>query len=96
MNTGRSIRILRAARGLQQQDLATLARLDASYVSLLESGKRKATPEALTALARALGVSTAILELLGADSSELRGIRPAQAKELGLALASALAQEEPT
>lgn len=92
MNIGRSIKVLRAAVGLQQRQVAERAGLDPSYVSLLEAGKRSASPEAVALLADALGVPVSIVELLAAEKSELRGIRPAQARQLGLALASALAR----
>jgi transcriptional regulator with XRE-family HTH domain len=90
MNAGRALRVLRAAKGLQQRDVALRAELDQSYVSLIESGKRKASPEAISALARALEVPVSIFELLAADDSELRGIKASQARELGRALAHAV------
>jgi len=90
MNEGRAIRILRVARGLRQQELAVKAGLDPSYVSLLESGKRTPSSDALSAIAKALGSPLEVLHLLGADESELRGIKPSQARAIGLALAGAV------
>lgn len=92
MKFGRAIRLLRAARGLQQRDVAQRAGLDASYVSLLEAEKRSASPEAVEAIAMALTVPISVLRLLAADENELRGIAPPQAQELGLALARLLAE----
>ena len=93
MKMGRAIRLLRAAKGLQQADVARQAGLDASYVSLLEADRRTASSEALQRIADALGVPVSILQLLAADEHELRGIDAAQAQELGFALASAMAAE---
>jgi transcriptional regulator with XRE-family HTH domain len=93
MNAGRALRVLRAAKGLQQRDVALRAELDQSYVSLIESGKRKASPEAVAALARALGVPVSVFELLAADDAELRGIKANQARELGRALAQAVSMK---
>ena len=92
MNTGRAIRVLRAARGLQQRDLARRAGLDPSYVSLIESGKREPSESAIEAIASALKAPVSLVELLAAEAEELRGIGPAQARQLGLALARAMAE----
>ncbi|MBZ0111786.1 MAG: helix-turn-helix domain-containing protein [Thermoanaerobaculia bacterium] len=89
MNAGRALRVLRAIKGLQQRDVAERAKLDQSYVSLIEAGKRSASPEAISTLARALGVSVPVFELLGADDADLKGISASQARELGRALAMA-------
>jgi transcriptional regulator with XRE-family HTH domain len=79
---------------MRQEQLAKKAGLDSSYVSLLESGKRTASPEAISAIAKALGSPLEVLQLLGADEAELRGIKPAQARDLGLALAAAVLRSE--
>ena len=51
------IRVWRGYRGLTQRELAEAAGISVSYLSQLESGKRKGTTEVLTAIARALRVS---------------------------------------
>jgi transcriptional regulator with XRE-family HTH domain len=58
---GQRLRLLRAERGLSQADLAGDL-VSASYVSLIESGKRLPEREVLDGLARKLGVSTLYLE----------------------------------
>ena len=47
---------LRKWRHIKQTDLAQRAKLSQSYLSDLESGRRKGSPETLTALAHALDV----------------------------------------
>lgn len=47
---------LRKWRNIKQTDLAQRAKLSQSYLSDLESGRRKGSPETLTALANALDV----------------------------------------
>ncbi|MEV7504709.1 helix-turn-helix transcriptional regulator [Streptomyces sp. NPDC093018] len=59
---GRRLRALRRQRALSQNELAG-SELSASYVSLLESGKRPPTEEAVVKLAARLGISVA--ELVG-------------------------------
>lgn len=56
---GQKIAELREARGLTQEELAKLAGVDKSYISLLEAGRRgaKANLETISKLARALRVS---------------------------------------
>ncbi len=63
---GERLRQLRLQAGLSQGELAG-DDLSASYVSLIESGKRQPSPEALRALTARLGVTT---EALVEDESE--------------------------
>ncbi len=82
MNYGRAIRISRAARGFSQKLLASEAGLDASYISLVEAGKREPSLSALEKLADALGLPLYLLMFLGADENDLRGISRESSKEL--------------
>jgi transcriptional regulator with XRE-family HTH domain len=54
---GKTIKRLRTARGLSQEDLADLANLDRTFISMLERGIRRATLETAQALARAFGLT---------------------------------------
>jgi tetratricopeptide (TPR) repeat protein len=56
VQVGRRIRDLRVELGLKQQDLASTD-ISASYISLIESGKRAPSDAVLTTLARKLGCS---------------------------------------
>lgn len=94
MNYGRAIKIARAARGLSQKELASLAGYDASYVSLLESGARVPSAGVLEALSGALRVPVFLLTLLASDENELRGITPMDAEEVGRALLELLLQKD--
>jgi transcriptional regulator with XRE-family HTH domain len=58
---GDRLRRLREAKGLTQGDVATLAEISASYMSLLEAGKREASPELAGRLARILEVERSVL-----------------------------------
>jgi DNA-binding XRE family transcriptional regulator len=51
------IRVWREYRGMTQQQVAEKAGISKPYLSQLESGRRRGTTEALSAVARALGVS---------------------------------------
>ncbi|MER6349263.1 helix-turn-helix domain-containing protein [Streptomyces sp. NPDC001595] len=57
VQVGRRIRNLRVKLGLKQQDLASTD-ISASYISLIESGKRAPSDAVLTALAKKLGCSS--------------------------------------
>lgn len=54
---GKLLRELRVKKGLSQDELATDADLDRTYISLLERGMRQPTLETLFVLAKALNVS---------------------------------------
>jgi DNA-binding XRE family transcriptional regulator len=51
------IKVWREHRDLTQQQVAAVAELSVPYLSQLEAGKRKGSVKALSAVARALGVS---------------------------------------
>ncbi|WP_405952189.1 tetratricopeptide repeat protein [Streptomyces prunicolor] len=70
---GERIRLLRGKRGLKQQDLAS-SEISASYISLIESGKRAPSESVLTALAERLGCSAEYLRS-GRDDHELEEAR---------------------
>ncbi|MFC0039325.1 helix-turn-helix domain-containing protein [Actinomadura rayongensis] len=54
---GAELRALRLGMGLRQADLAVLAGIDTSYLSMLETGRRpRASVGVATGLARALAV----------------------------------------
>ena len=64
---GDRVKQLRRSRGLTQQDLAT-SEIHASYVSLIEAGKRQPTAKTIEAIAERLDTSVDYL-LTGLDDS---------------------------
>ena len=83
MNYGKAIRTIRSAKNLEQKDLARMAKLNASYISLIESNRRAPSSTALEALARALHVPLYLLMLLASDAEDLHGVSEAEAHKLG-------------
>lgn len=49
---GKAMRVLRAQRGIQQGDVAKALKIDKSYVSLLEHGKRAPSIDVLQRAAK--------------------------------------------
>ena len=94
MNYGRAIRIIRTARGLSQKDLARRAKIDASYVSILERGTRAPTTRTLEALAEALHAPLYLLLLIASDEPDLKGISTEEAAKLGKQLLELLMNVE--
>ena len=91
MDYGRAIRIVRAARDLSQKDLARRAKVDASFVSMIERGSRRPSMDKLEALSRALAVPVPLLSLLAANRDDLTGIDPTTAGVLSAQLLDLLA-----
>ena len=58
---GQRLRKTRRKRGLSQEQLATLAGLDRTYVSSCEAGRRNVTIRTISRLSGALGVDPAAL-----------------------------------
>ncbi len=54
---GLNIRKIREQNGLTQEKLAELARVDYSYLNLIENGRRNPSIKVVTKIARALGMS---------------------------------------
>jgi methanogenic corrinoid protein MtbC1/DNA-binding XRE family transcriptional regulator len=70
---GRNIQLGRAARGLSQQELATMAELDRTYVSAVEHGKQNPTLGSLLRLAQALNLPITSLLTLDRGSTGTGG-----------------------
>jgi len=85
MDYGKAIKILRAVADLQQKELAELAGVDASLISLIEKGKRRPGLSTLEQITRALGVPQHLFTLLAAEQADLKNVRP---KELQVGLES--------
>jgi transcriptional regulator with XRE-family HTH domain len=93
MDYGRALRIARALAGLEQQELARLAGLDASHVSLIERGKRNPTVETLEKLSRGLKLPYHLMTLLAAEAKDLRHVDPSETRKLGEHIAKMLLTE---
>ena len=61
MNTGRIIKTLRVAAGLNQKQLAEQLKISASALSLIESGEREPSMTVLKAVSRYFGVPVSVL-----------------------------------
>ncbi len=83
MNYGKAIKVARSIRDMSQRELAKLAELDASYVSLVESGRRTPSMPSLEAMAAALRVPMYLLILMASGPDDLRGVPEEQADALG-------------
>jgi len=64
---GKAIRQVREDRQISQDQLATKAELDRSYVSSIENGKRNVSIQNLAKIAHSLGVSLTELVQLAED-----------------------------
>lgn len=71
MDYGKALRIARAIAGLQQKELAGLAEVDPSHISLIEMGKRKPSVGTVQKLARALQIPEHLFALLAAEPDDL-------------------------
>ena len=67
----KAFRVIRAAYGLQQAELAPRIGISASQLSLIEKGKRQPSLRVITNLGEALGVPTSLIMLLASDPEEV-------------------------
>lgn len=99
MNLGNAIKLCRTQKNMNQAELAELADISVSYLSLLERGKRDPNFSTVQNIAAALNVPFSILMFLAAEKDELSGINPELAEKLSytaLKLISAAAHEPST
>ena len=94
MNHGKAIRLIRAARGITQKELARQSGLDPSYISLIENGDRAPSMATLKKIATVLRVPIYLLVLLGSDRGELKGISAKEAEALGAQLLNILVEAD--
>ncbi|HXO05150.1 MAG TPA: helix-turn-helix transcriptional regulator [Candidatus Sulfotelmatobacter sp.] len=84
------MRIARAIAGLQQKELAELAKLDPSHISLIEVGKRVPSVGAIKKLAEALQIPKHLLMLLAAEPEDLDLNDPKEVERAAQSLAQLL------
>lgn len=92
----RAFRIIRAAFGLKQSELAARMSISVSQLSLIESGKRKATENVTAALARAVKVPVDLVEVLASSSEEVGGRSRRDIAETANILLKLLVPDQPT
>jgi transcriptional regulator with XRE-family HTH domain len=96
MNYGKALRIGRAIAGIEQKELASLAGLDASHISLIEKGSRKPSVRAIAKLCRALRIPEPLFNMLATEAPDLRGIEEQEFERVGVYLAKFLIRREPS
>jgi transcriptional regulator with XRE-family HTH domain len=82
----KAFRIIRAAFGLRQSELAALMPITASQLSLIEAGKRQPSLRVVNGLASAVGVPTALISLLASTTAEVDAKEDANISDLARAL----------
>lgn len=96
-NYAKAFRIIRAAFGLKQSELAARMPITASQLSLIEAGKRQPSIRVVNGLAAAVGVPAALISLLASAPSEVESKPDEDISDLARALLRLLvmAKEEP-
>jgi transcriptional regulator with XRE-family HTH domain len=96
-NYAKAFRIIRAAFGLRQSELAERMPVSASQLSLIEAGKRKPSLRVVNSLAAAVGIPAALVSLLAANPVEVEAKPDEDISDLARALLRLLvaAKEEP-
>lgn len=93
----KAFRIVRAAFGLRQAELAARMPVTASQLSLIEAGKRMPSLRVVEALGQAVGVPAALITLLASSPTDVEARGDQDVSDLARALLRALvaAREEP-
>jgi transcriptional regulator with XRE-family HTH domain len=88
----KAFRIIRAAFGLKQSELAARMSISVSQLSLIEAGKRNATDNVIASLTKATRLPVELVELLASGQHAVG--RGRKAAELGAVLLKLLAPNE--
>ena len=95
MNYGKAIRIVRAARGLTQRELAGRLTIGPSQLSLVEAGKRRPSIGVLDEIASAMQVPPHLLTVLASEPDDIeKRIDPTQLAELATSLLELLVKPQ--
>ena len=86
MNYAKAFRVVRAAYGLRQSELAEQLSIGASQLSLIEAGKRQPSLRVVDELARALQMPKALVVLLASEPAELTQQNEENVSDLSRAL----------
>jgi transcriptional regulator with XRE-family HTH domain len=94
---GKAFRIIRAAFGLRQSELAARLPITASQLSLIEAGKRQPSVRVVDGLAAAVGVPSALITLLASNVNEFNARPDRDVSDLAHSLLRLLvsAKEDP-
>lgn len=93
-NYAKAFRIIRAAFGLQQTELAARMDVSSSQLSLIEAGKRQPSLRVVNALAKAVRVPAALVSVLAATSSDIASRDDGEFSDLARALLRSLVAAE--
>jgi transcriptional regulator with XRE-family HTH domain len=94
MNYSKAIRVARALADVPQRELASRVEIDASLVSMLESGKRKPSLATLEKIAAALGIPFHLFTLLASEPEDVRGANSDAVHQLAVGLTKLLLRGE--
>lgn len=74
MNIGKSLQEAREKRGLLQKDLAQMAGITQSYLSLIEGNKKEPNIKTVKALADAMGIPAPVIFFLSIEESDIKNV----------------------
>lgn len=86
MDYAKGLRIARALAGFQQQQLAERADIDASYISLIEQGKRTPSLKFIHKLSKAMGIPPYLLTFLAMEKEDTEFLDENELASMGEAL----------
>ena len=82
----KAFRIIRAAFGLKQSELAERLSISPGQLSLVEAGKRQPSVGVIDRMAKAVGIPTALIAILASEPGEMEKTPDANVSDLARAL----------
>lgn len=91
----KAFRVIRAAFGLRQSELAVRLGITPSQLSLIEAGKRQPSLRVVNALASAVGIPSALISLLASAEKDVESKENEDVSDLARALLRVLVGAKP-
>ena len=94
MDYGNALRIIRSSRNMSQVDLAENAKLDPSYISLIEKSKRTPSMETLKKVTQVLNVPLHLFVLLSSNRRDIQNLSARKRSDIAEILLDLLLDSE--
>lgn len=86
MKYGKALKIIRAAVGISQQELAQKTSISKSLISRIESGDRNLSKTNLNKISQKLNIPSDLIKLLAYEKEEVKKVDKGKVEDLGRVL----------
>lgn len=82
MNFNRAIRLIRAKKGISQQEFAKITNINPSLISRIESGERLPSRNNIKSISESLHIPVNLVYLLASEKNDFKNLPEKEVKKL--------------